>query len=607
MRFSTKIGGFKFGLHQPEQTITFGLMCPDGIDLKAIDAILVDFFGVALEQQPGAPVPGKADYNANALGWRSLLIARKFLQLAKAPVIEAGKLLTVLQARQNRNAWKINAAVPVLDRFPQELTKLAYGESLKLVRWLVDTRFSEESILQRREEIFLRTVEPMQAMVAGGISTVPLLDAAHRLGIPFRHRGSAVYQLGWGSRLHLFHRSAIDRDSAIGARLSQDKFATAGVLKDAGFPVPEHMLAYSDDVAVRAAEQLGWPVVVKPANLDRSEGVTIGIRDREKLLEAFAAARNLSQKVLVEKEVPGTCHRLLVAGGVVRYAISRRPPSLTGDGVRTIAELLSEREQASLRHPPWDRVKPVLLDAMTLDALTANGWSPADTPPAGSKVPLRRIESSEWRGDIDDVSNDVHPENCRLAERAARLFGLSIAGIDIITTDIRRPWHENGAVINEINYAPYFGGNPTARAAMPIFLGSVMPGQGRIPVEVFVGQHEALNKAQARQERYRSEGMRCYVTTHEQTWDADGRPAHIAADGVFHRALALLMDQSVDALLLVVQTAELLDTGLPVDRIDQVIDSDEPLAAREHLPTASARQAKSGLLALLHTYRAKPG
>lgn len=602
MHSTSKLGGFKYGLHQPEQLINFGVRCGSEVNLGWIDEMLLQFFGEVVTKQSDILILDNDDLNASELGWRCMLVARKLLQLAKTPVIEAGKLLAATRESQDSNMWKIKAVIPRLELVPNELIKLAYKEATGLIHWLLEDKPSKESVLLHREELFLHAIKPMRDMVHGGISTIPLLEAAHQLKIPFRHRGFGVYQLGWGSRLHWVDRSAIDRDSAIGARLSQDKFATANFLRDAGFPTPQHVLVNRAGLVVNAAEQLGWPVVVKPVNLDRSEGVTIGIRDRKKLLNAFSAAQNLSRNVLIEKEVPGTCYRLLVAGGQMRYAIRRAPPSLTADGTRTIAELISEREKASLKHPPWDRVKPILLDTMTLEALDANGLATADIPEAGYKVPLRLIESSEWRGDIDDVSNIVHPENIKLAERAAELFQMLNAGVDIITTDISRPWYETDAVINEINYAPYFGGNVTARAALPKFLISLMQNQGRIPIEVFVGQDQALNTALDRQTTLKLQGVRCYLTTHENTWNADGESEHILADGLFHRSLALLANRCVDALLLVIQNTELLTSGLPVDQITQIIDSNEPLLVHGKNGQTAPSASKAELLKVLFEY-----
>src|SRR5262249_13728182 len=124
-------------------------------------------------------------------------------------------------------------------------------------------------------DLDVRVVEPLQARVAGGKSTVPVLAAAHRLGMPFIHLGAGVYQLGWGSRARRLDRGSTGGDSAIGARLAQHKTLCAELLRMAGLPAPEHVVAVDEGEALQAAAKLGWPVVVKPTDRDRGEGVTV--------------------------------------------------------------------------------------------------------------------------------------------------------------------------------------------------------------------------------------------------------------------------------------------------------------------------------------------
>ena len=74
-------------------------------------------------------------------------------------------------------------------------------------------------------------------------------------------------------------------------------------------------------------------------------------------------------------------------------------------------------------------------------------------------------------------------------------------------------------------------------------------------------------------------GLRCFMAGHERVVAADGQETSIAAQGLFGHALALLLDSEVDALVLVVQTDELLRTGLPVDRITRVVETAGAAAA----------------------------
>ena len=55
-----------------------------------------------------------------------------------------------------------------------------------------------------------------------------------------------------------------------------------------------------------------------------------------------------------------------------------------------------------------------------------------------------------------DRTFDAHPDNVEIAEEAARLVGLDVAGIDFIAPDIASPVRETGGAICEVNAAPGF-------------------------------------------------------------------------------------------------------------------------------------------------------
>lgn len=57
-------------------------------------------------------------------------------------------------------------------------------------------------------------------------------------------------------------------------------------------------------------------------------------------------------------------------------------------------------------------------------------------------------------GLLADVTALVHPENTSLVQRAARVIGLDIAGVDLRSTDISRSWRETGGVITAVNAYP---------------------------------------------------------------------------------------------------------------------------------------------------------
>lgn len=144
---------------------------------------------------------------------------------------------------------------------------------------------------------------------------------------------------------------------------------------------------------------------------------------------------------------------------------------------RLVDEILSTER----RIPPWRRSGLQTLDALAEQTLAAAGLAAGDVPAAGAYVALRPIETTAWGGLDEDVSDRVHPENRRLAALAGKLLGLEIAGVDIMSPDIGQPWQANGAIINEVNYAPLLGGGEVSRARLPDLLRQLLPDGGRIP------------------------------------------------------------------------------------------------------------------------------
>ena len=90
-----------------------------------------------------------------------------------------------------------------------------------------------------------------------------------------------------------------------------------------------------------------------------------------------------------------------------------------------------------------------------------------DVPPTGEMVKLTLTGNMSTGGISIDRTFEAHPENVEIAEEAARVVGLDIAGIDFICPDITEPVRETGGAICEVNAAPGFRmhTHPTRRAS----------------------------------------------------------------------------------------------------------------------------------------------
>jgi len=597
------VTGFHGRLRQPEQTLRLQLShCPVPIDWAALDQWLSDKLGLALQSSTHKVTCSAEQGLASdvaAVFWRIMQVAAELQRGARIPVFEPGRLLTVQADAAQPGSWLADACVAHVDYVPEHMTRLVYDAATLLVLGLASapTNFAEtEPLYQQLER---KVLKPLRSVMPVGKSTLPLLACADERRIPWRHLGAGVFQLGWGAQSMRMQNSKVGSDSALGVAVAQNKWVAAEWMRRAGLPAPQNRMAKNEQEALAAQAALGWPLVVKPADRDRGEGVVVDITNEAQLLSAFRQAVKLSAQTLVERQANGVCHRVLVVRGQVVYAVKRLPIAVCGDGKHTIEQLISTANNQQQVLPIWARVPLYPCDDLTKACLHHAGLDLASVLVAGAWAKLRPIESTDWGGLDEDYSASLHPDNAALACRAAALFGLDVAGIDIISPDITQPWHENAAIINEVNSSPVLGQGDSSRRTLPQVLSRLLSAQGRISIEAYVGDGQALELAQARQQTWQAQGVACYVTSHNVTLAPCGAVMPMAHEGLFSRCLALLGDKTVEALVLVIQTDELLHSGFPVDAISRIWNSGEPLASSYQDGLRAKTVDKDQIMALL--------
>ncbi len=290
-----------------------------------------------------------------------------------------------------------------------------------------------------------------------GPSTAEIVRAARERKIPVLRLtpGSSLIQLGYGKHQKRIRASETSMTSAIAVEVCQEKPLTNTLLRTVGVPVPDGRTVRSADEAWEAANELGVPVVLKPYAGNQGKGVTVGLRREDEIRAAFAVAEQYDATVLVERHVEGADHRLLVVNGRMVAAALRRPAQVVGDGVRTVAELVAETNRDPLRRPGHgSMLTQIRLDEAADLTLATQGLGRDAVPAAGRNVVLRTNANLSTGGTATDVTDDVHPRNARVAELAAQILALDVAGIDMLCRDVRRPLAEQGGAIVEVNAAP---------------------------------------------------------------------------------------------------------------------------------------------------------
>lgn len=289
-----------------------------------------------------------------------------------------------------------------------------------------------------------------------GPSTGAIYQAAVRRGIPVRRIGSDnLLVLGYGRKQRRIWATTTGLTSSIASDVSCDKELTKHILAQGGLTVPNGVVVQTREEAIAALNTIGTPAVYKPLNGNQGKGVTIGVQTAAEAERAFAIAAEYDSRVLVEELIAGRQYRLCVVDGRMVAASDRIPAYVMGDGMHTVAELVGiinlDPQRGEGHEKPLTKIK---IDAVAITVLTKQGLTPASVPAAGEVIYLRENANLSTGGTAVDVTDIVHPDNKKIAERAAKLVGLDIAGIDIVSPDISRPLVPGVGAIIEVNAAP---------------------------------------------------------------------------------------------------------------------------------------------------------
>jgi cyanophycin synthetase len=192
------------------------------------------------------------------------------------------------------------------------------------------------------------------------------------------------------------------------------------------------------------------------------------------------------------------------------------------------------------------------------------------------------------------VFDKVHPDNARLAVRAAAALRLDLAGIDLIMPDIARSWREGGASICEVNAQPQLGGTTSAHV-YPQILAAMVPGSGRIPCAILAGFGENGTLAQEVAAMLGARGMATGCHDHAGVHLA-GEWLHEGQCGLMEAGQMLVGNRGCAAMVLSLPAADTLAAGLPVSRYDVLVLGPEavPDPVAHLLRAGAARQLIAG-------------
>ncbi|WP_096190299.1 ATP-grasp domain-containing protein [Evansella halocellulosilytica] len=265
------------------------------------------------------------------------------------------------------------------------------------------------------------------------------------------------YSLSLNGREHHFESSRGDKITDEAYKICDNKQLTKDYLRKAGVPVPDGKRFKSDindGEIINFAQEINYPVVVKPISENAGKGVFANIESEERLKEVLKHVRGDLQyrDIIVEQFIPGEEFRIYMVGNKVLSAVKRVPANIVGDGIHSIKELI-ERKNINKKKNPLLYKNLLEIDLEVQNSIEKLGYSLDSVLKNGEQVFLRNKSNVSRGGDPIDVTDQLTEEMKDIAVRASSAIpGLAQCGLDMIV-DVNK----NKGVIIEANSKPMIG------------------------------------------------------------------------------------------------------------------------------------------------------
>jgi cyanophycin synthetase len=463
----------------------------------------------------------------------------------------------------------------VFEYVEEQAGRYAGRAAVRLCKSIVETGTYPAEELEQD----LKDLRDLAANTSLGPSTETIIKEAEVRKIPWMWLSArAMLQLGYGANQKRIQATLSQNSGILAVELACDKEGTKTILGDAGVPVPKGtVIRYLDELEDAIADVGGYPIVIKPLDGNHGRGITIEIDNWSEAETAYDMASEASKtrSVIVERYYRGSDHRVLVVNGKVIAVAERVPAHVVGDGKLTIQQLIDLTNQDPRRGEGHDNIlTKITVDRTSQAVLEKQGYNLDSVLPKGETVYLRATANLSTGGIAIDRTDDIHPENVWLAERVAKIIGLDIAGIDVVTPDISKPLREVEGVIVEVNAAPGFRMHAAPSVGLPRNVGAAVldmlfpePQSSHIPIVAITGTNGKTTTTRLTAHIYRQTGKVVGFT---------------ATDGIYineylvekgdntgpYSAGVILKDPTVEVAVLESARGGILRSGLAFDRCD---------------------------------------
>lgn len=451
----------------------------------------------------------------------------------------------------------------------EQAGRYAARAAVRLCQSIIDLGYYPQEELEQD----LRDLQELCSQASLGPSTEAIVKEAEARGIPWTQLSTrAMIQFGYGVYQKRIQATQTSNTGILGVELACDKEGTKRILGEAGVPVPRGVVIYYMDELEEAIEDVGgFPIVIKPLDGNHGRGITININSWELAEQAYDAAQAEAKTrgVIVERFYRGQDHRVLVVNGKVVAVAERVPAHVVGNGSSTISELIEETNRDPRRGDGHENILTrITVDRNSWQLLEQQGYTLDTVLPEGAVCYLKATANLSTGGIAIDRTDDIHPENVWIAQRIAKIIGLDIAGIDVVTPDISKPLREVDGVIVEVNAAPGFRMHFCPSEGLPRNVGAPVidmlfpPGTpSRVPIVAITGTNGKTTTTRLIAHIFRQTGQVVGYTTTDGIYIGDYVVEKGDTTGP-QSAQVILQDPTVEVAVLETARGGLLRSGL---------------------------------------------
>jgi glutamate--cysteine ligase len=247
-------------------------------------------------------------------------------------------------------------------------------------------------------------------------------------------------------------------DNYVSILAMENKVITKQILVENGIRVPNG-LDYSSREFAKSDFHLfeNRAVVVKPKSTNFGEGITILKENNDAAIfeRAVEIAFEADTSILIEEFISGKEFRIFVMNNEVVGILHRVPANVTGDGKRTIRELVVEKNKDPLRGKGYRTpLEKIQLGEAELMFLKSQDKDFETITAENETIFLRENSNISTGGDSIDFTDEIPDSYKKIAVKAAQSLNVKITGLDMIIRDYTQEATIDNYAIIELNFNP---------------------------------------------------------------------------------------------------------------------------------------------------------